>query len=369
MTVEQDNRFMTRAMRIGCHGRMTTDPNPRVGCVIVRNGEIVGEGWHVRAGGPHAEIHALQAAGDKARGATVYVTLEPCSHHGRTPPCADALIEAGVKRVVVAMEDPNPEVSGQGLQRLRDAGIDVVLSEHHQQAEKMNPGYLKRVREGLPFLRVKLASSLDGRTAMSSGESKWITSESSRTDAHRLRAESSAILTGMGTVRADDPSLTVRMGVDKLGEFVPPTRVVLDTNFDIDANARLVTDSEAPTLIITAEGKAGSRRDITAEHVQVAEVPLKNNKLDLHAVMHLLAERGFNEVMTEAGAKLSGALLQEKLVDELILYMAPHLMGNEAKEMMHLPGMQNMNQRILLHISDITNLGDDIRITARPEVS
>jgi diaminohydroxyphosphoribosylaminopyrimidine deaminase/5-amino-6-(5-phosphoribosylamino)uracil reductase len=369
MTVEQDNRFMTRALRIGCHGRMTTDPNPRVGCVIVRNGEIVGEGWHVRAGEPHAEVHALEMAGDKARGATVYVTLEPCSHHGRTPPCSDALIEAGVSRVVVAMEDPNPEVSGQGIQRLRDADIEVEVGHHHDHAERMNPGYLKRVRQGLPLVRVKLASSLDGRTAMASGESQWITSEVSRTDVHRLRAEASAIMTGMGTVRHDNPSLTVRLGRDKLGEFSPPTRIVLDSNFEIPADARLVTDGEAPTLIVVGEGKAGSRDDISAEHVAVMEAPLQAGRLDLRAVMQLLAERGFNEILVEAGATLSGALLQAKLVDELVLYMAPHLMGNEAREMMHLPGMKDMNQRVLLHISDITNLGDDIRITARPEVS
>lgn len=371
---------MARALRLARRGLCTTDPNPRVGCVLVRDGEIVGEGWHERAGGPHAEVHALVQAGERARGATAYVTLEPCCHHGRTPPCADALVAAGVTRVVAAMVDPNPKVGGEGLARLVAAGIAVESGVMQAEAEALNPGFVMRMRQGRPFVRCKLAMSLDGRTAMANGESKWITSEAARHDVHHLRARSSAIMTGIGTVLADDPALTVRLD----GEGVrQPLRVVLDTHLRTPPQARLL-DAPGHALIVTASRNQVLHDGLARDTVTVVTLPetapahpalaalvhpwtSQMQGIDLPALMRHLAAQEINEVLLEAGATLNGAMLRAGLIDELIIYMAPHLMGDAARGLFHLPGLVGMEQRIKLEILDIRAVGKDWRITAKAE--
>ena len=362
-----DHRFMARALQLAERGLFTTDPNPRVGCVLVKAGEIVGEGWHQRAGEPHAEPYALQSAGAHANGATAYITLEPCCHHGRTPPCSDALIAAGVSRVVVAMQDPNPQVAGQGLAQLQKAGIETYSGVLQTQAEALNPGFIQRMRHGRPYVRGKMAMSLDGRTAMASGESQWITGPEARQDAHRLRARSSAILTGIGTVLADDPSLTVRLSDVSDDALRQPLRVVLDSQLQMPVTARLLLQP-GRTLVLTVNTnaqKAAGLRDAGAELEVLASA---NGRLDLMAVMDCLARRDVNEVMVEAGATLCGALLQAKLFDELVIYMAPLFMGDEARGLLSLPGLQKMADRVELKIDDMRAVGRDWRIRARPVV-
>ena len=357
-----DRRYMARALELAQRGLYTTDPNPRVGCVLVRGGEVVGEGWHERAGEPHAEVHALRAAGEAARGATAYVTLEPCCHHGRTPPCSLALIEAGVSRVVAAMEDPNPQVAGNGMAQLRAAGIEVRSGLLADQAEALNPGFVKRMRYGVPYLRCKLAMSLDGRTAMASGESKWITGEAARQDVHRLRARSSAIMTGIGTVLADDPSMNVRLE----GETGPePLRVVLDPRLSTPESARMLA-LPGQTLIVTASDDSEQQSRLREAGAEVLYLPDGPDTVDLPALMRALAERQVNEVLLETGATLSGAALRAGIIDELVVYMAPLLMGNGARGLFHLPGLETMAQRIALQIEDIRAVGQDWRIRARP---
>ncbi len=359
---------MARALRLARRGLYTTDPNPRVGCVLVRDGEVVGEGWHRRAGGPHAERIALAAAGRRARGATAYVTLEPCSHHGRTPPCADALVEAGVSRVVAAMVDPNPLVSGKGLARLRAAGIRAEAGLLESEAERLNPGFVKRMRGGRPWVRCKLAMSLDGRTAMASGESVWITGESARRDVQRLRARSSAVLTGIGTVLADDPSLNVRLppaeleGVEPEASPRQPVRVVLDSSLRFPEEAKML-DLPGETWIFHAHGspeKAASLERRGARPVRFEE------GLDLPLVMEALGRSELNEVLIEAGPTLAGAALEAGVIDELVIYMAPHLMGHQARGLFHLPRLEKMADRVALKIGDIRAVGRDWRITAFP---
>ena len=357
-----DHRHMARALRLAARGLYTTDPNPRVGCVLVRDGAVVGEGWHVRAGEPHAEIHALRAAGQSARGAIAYVTLEPCSHHGRTPPCADALIEAGVARVVVAMEDPNPQVAGQGLARLRAAGISTAAGLMQAQAEALNPGFIKRMRTGLPFVRCKLAMSLDGRTAMASGESQWITGSAARADVHRLRARSSAMLTGIGTVLSDDPSLNARLEDDR--DIEQPLRVVLDSHLRMPVMARLLT-LPGRSIVCCAGGADPARAEaLLATGAEVIELAADQGRVSPAAVLDFLGREGVNEVMVEAGATLNGALLAAGLIDELVVYLAPHLMGDAARGLFHLPGLAHMRERIGLTITDIRAVGQDWRMTA-----
>jgi diaminohydroxyphosphoribosylaminopyrimidine deaminase/5-amino-6-(5-phosphoribosylamino)uracil reductase len=363
MNPASDHEYMGRALELAARGRYTTDPNPRVGCVLVRNGEVVGEGWHVRTGGPHAEINALRAAGERAAGATAYVTLEPCCHHGRTPPCTEALITAGVRRVVAAMEDPNPRVSGAGLQTLQAAGIEVCSGVLAAEAERLNPGFVMRMRQGRPWVRCKLAMSLDGRTAMASGESRWITGEDARRDVHRWRALSSAIMTGVGTVLADDPSLTVRLGEGEADPQRQPLRVILDTHLRTPPEARLL-GQPGETLILT--GVTDRQREVRLEGraVSVVPLPMDSSRLDLASVMTYLGRVEINEVHLEAGATLSGALLAAGLVDELLIYLAPHLMGDAARGLFRLPGLERMEQRIGLSISDIRAVGQDWRIIA-----
>ena len=362
MSSGDDAWYMARALRLAERGLLTTAPNPRVGCVLVNAGTVVGEGWHERAGGPHAEINALQQAGPQAAGATAYVTLEPCCHQGRTPPCTDALIAAGVARVVAAMEDPNPQVSGMGLAALRNAGIDAAAGLLVADAERLNAGFVMRMRQDRPWVRCKLAMSLDGRTAMASGESRWITGDAARRDVHQLRARSDAIMTGIGTVLADDPSLTVRLDVID-DSYRQPLRVILDSQLRTPPDAKLL-DLPGETLIVTGAVDADNEAHLTRSNVSVVTLPMQDGRLDLSAVLKYLGTRQINEVHLEAGATICGALLQAGLVDELVIYMAPHLMGDAARGLFALPGLERMAQRIRLSINDVRAVGDDWRISA-----
>ncbi len=365
-----DHRHMARALQLARLGLNTTDPNPRVGCVIVNAGEVVGEGWHERAGEPHAEVHALRAAGERARGATAYVTLEPCSHHGRTPPCADALIEAGVARVVAAMQDPNPQVAGSGLARLQGAGITAEAGLMQAEAEALNPGFIKRMRDGRPLLRCKLAMSLDGRTAMASGESFWITGPAAREDVQRLRARSSAIVTGIGTVLADDPAMTVRS--EALGESLrQPMRVVLDPHLSTPPTAKIIAAPGVCLIVTAAVIDNDSEEQAIAEALRAAGAELaylpngSGDGIDLKGLMSLLAERECNEVLLESGATLSGAALRAGFIDELIVYTAPKLMGDAARGLFHLPGLEHMAESVALEFTGVSRVGEDLRISAR----
>ncbi|WP_202839035.1 bifunctional diaminohydroxyphosphoribosylaminopyrimidine deaminase/5-amino-6-(5-phosphoribosylamino)uracil reductase RibD [Luteimonas saliphila] len=353
--------MMARALRLAGQAAYTTKPNPMVGCVIAHGEEIVGEGWHQRQGEPHAEVLALQAAGSRARGATVYATLEPCAHTGRTGPCADALVAAGVARVVAAMRDPFPQVDGAGFERLRGAGIAVGSGLMEAQARALNVGFLSRIERGRPWVRVKLACSLDGRTAMANGDSKWISGQAARADVMHWRARAGAILTGAGTVLADDPSLTVRF--DEPREFVPPLRVVLDPGLATVARGK-VREGDAPTLYLHAPG-AKPPRDLAADR---AAVPVKGGMFDLAAVLALLARREINEVHVETGATLAGALLKAGLVDELLLYIAPVLLGDTARPLFGGLGFTEMAQRLRMRIVETRHVGDDLRLSLRPQV-
>ncbi len=352
-----DHAHMARALRLAERGLYTTQPNPRVGCVIAHGADIVGEGWHQRAGEPHAEVFALRDAGERARDATAYVTLEPCAHFGKTPPCADALIAAKIGRVVAACEDPNPRVAGGGFTKLREAGIAVETGLMREQARDMNRGFFSRLERQRPWVRVKLASSLDGRTALSNGESKWITSEASRADVQRWRARSSAILTAIGTLIADNPQLTVRLDTP----FAAPLRIVLDRTLRT-ARGSNVLDRSAPTLIVHG---AGAKRDDRFNHVELADVPLRDGQIDLDALMNRLAERGVNELQVEAGPKLCGSLLSADLVDELLLYTAPALLGDSARPLLALPKFASMTDVPRWNIVDRRQIGEDTRLLLR----
>lgn len=351
---------MARALALAAQGLNTTTPNPRVGCVLMRDGQIVGEGWHRRAGEAHAEVHALQVAGSLAAGATAYVTLEPCSHFGRTPPCCDALIQAGVARVVAAMEDPNPLVAGSGLARLRAAGIVTAHGLLEDEARELNIGFVSRMTRGRPWLRLKAASTLDGKTALDNGVSQWITGSAARDDGHRWRARACAVLTGIGTVREDDPQLNVRA--------VPcerqPLRIVVDARLEVPLAARILRD--APALIATASEDAGRAEALRADGHDVVVLPNPAGKVDLPALLHALGERGINEVHAEAGFKLNGSLLREGCVDELLLYLAPMLVGDAAQGLFNLAALTALDQAIRLDIRDLRRIGDDFRILARP---
>lgn len=362
------HEFMAQAIRLARRGVYSTHPNPNVGCVIVQDGRVVGSGWHRQAGGPHAEVFALREAGEGARGADVYLTLEPCSHHGRTPPCADALIEAGVKRVLVAMQDPNPKVSGRGLERLRAAGILVETGLLASQAEALNPGFISRMQHGRPRLTLKLASSLDGRTAMASGESRWITSEAARRDVQYLRARSSAIITGIDTVLADDPSMNVRLEADQLQGVEPlrqPLRVVLDSLLRMPEAARMLS-LPGGTLIVTNRQDQARRQALEQAGAEVISTAAAGGRPEPQAVLQLLADRECNDVLLECGPTLAGSFLRAGLVDEFIFYLAPHLMGDAARGLFRLPGLEQMQDRIGLRWQDIRQVGEDLRITARP---
>lgn len=357
-----DLDHMRRALELARRGIYTTHPNPRVGCIIVLDGQVVAEGWHERAGEAHAELVALRTAGEKARGATAYVTLEPCCHHGRTPPCIDALLAAGVKRVVAAMQDPNPQVAGGGLRRLREAGVDASHGLLEAEARALNPGFVSRMTRGRPRVRLKLAMSLDGRTAAANGESRWITGDAAREDVHRLRAEAGAVLTGVGTVLADDPSLNVRLP----GEWQSPVRIVLDSKLRMPASARMLT-LPGRTLVLTAESEgAPAWNALRQAGAEMHQVPKAVAGVDLAQALPLLGRLQINEVLVEAGPILAGALLQAGLVDELVLYVAPCLLGDQAPGIAHLPDIRTLAQKHALKIEDVRAIGDDWRIIARP---
>lgn len=372
MTAADDYRFMARALKIARRGLYTTHPNPRVGCILVRDGEPVGEGYHRRAGEPHAEPNALRDAGADARGATAYVTLEPCCHQGRTPACTEALIEAGVNRVVAAMQDPNPRVAGAGFERLRQAGVEVVHGIMAAESETLNPGFIRRMQTGRPYVRCKLAMSLDGRTAMASGQSQWITGSAARLDVQRLRARSDAIVTGIGTVLADDPSMNVRIEVGSGGgigyddALLQPLRVVLDSRLRMPASAKMV--GLAGDTLVCCVTAGPNQSLLEAAGVEVRQLTGNSGRIDLGKLLDELGRRQINEVLIESGPTLAGEFLGAGWVDELVIYAAPHVMGDEARGLFRLPGLERMQDRIGLDINDLRMVGDDIRITARPLV-
>jgi len=360
MSSVRDAFYMAQAISLAKKGRYTTDPNPRVGCVLVRDGEVIGQGWHVKAGQGHAEVEALKNVPD-AKGATAYVTLEPCSHQGRTPPCCDALIKAGVSRVVAAMQDPNPQVSGSGLEKLKAAGIEVICGVLQEDALALNRGFIKRMTDSRPFVRSKLAMSLDGRTAMASGESKWITSNEARADVHRLRAESSAILTGINTVLADDPALNARVD----GDVLQPVRVVLDTHLNMPVTAQMAK-LPGRSLILTCAQDEQKQGALQQAGFEVYQLPCKNGRLDLQAVMDFLGQQQINELLVEAGSVLNGALLDEDWVDEYVIYMAPCILGDQGRGLFNLPGLQQMADKKQLKLRDVRQVGQDLKLTYTP---
>ncbi len=378
-----DFKYMRKAITLAQNGIYTTDPNPRVGCVIVKDDKIIGEGWHQTAGQAHAEVNALQNCNQSPKSSTTYVTLEPCSHYGRTPPCTDRLIEAGVARVVIAMQDPNPQVAGRGIEKLKAAGIKVEVGLMQQEAEALNPGFIKRMVGAKPFVRCKMAMSLDGRTAMASGESKWITAADARADVHRMRARSSAIITGIGSILHDDPQMNARIedkplaGKDKeqpsagKGEKVKqPLRVVLDSDLQIPVAARIFDLCGEAVIFASSEAivaKADKVKQLENVGAKIVAAEHEAEFIDLHWLIEYLAAADINEVMVEAGSTLSGAFLQAGLIDELIVYMAPHIMGNSAKGLFNLPGLDKMADKINLDIKDITAVGCDWRITCCPQ--
>ncbi|MEW6981557.1 bifunctional diaminohydroxyphosphoribosylaminopyrimidine deaminase/5-amino-6-(5-phosphoribosylamino)uracil reductase RibD [Colwelliaceae bacterium 6471] len=363
---------MQRAISLAKRGHFTTSPNPRVGCVLVKNNQIVGEGYHIKAGDGHAEVNALRMAGDQAAGATAYVTLEPCSHHGRTPPCAQALINANVAQVIAAMEDPNPQVSGQGMKMLKAAGIATKTGLLENDARTLNVGFIMLMTKKRPFVRCKLASSLDGKTAMASGESKWITSAAARRDVQRLRAQSCAIIAGADSIIMDQAKMTVRWS--ELGQpqedyaeqdIRQPVRVIIDSRNRLTPDLA-VFQYDSPIILI----RSTIENLLTWPHfVEQVQVPLKTtvdgqDKTDLHALLALLGARGINDVLVESGATLAGAFFSENLVDELILYQAPMLLGAEGKSLVNMPDVTLLAQAKQLKINDIRMVGSDVRITA-----
>ncbi|TDX33064.1 diaminohydroxyphosphoribosylaminopyrimidine deaminase [Modicisalibacter xianhensis] len=365
--------WMARALILARRGLYTTDPNPRVGCVLVKNRRKVGEGWHRKAGEAHAEVNALREAGDAARGATAYVTLEPCSHQGRTGPCAVALIDAGVKKVVVAMQDPNPLVAGRGIARLREAGIEVEVGLLEDQARALNPGFIARMSRQRPFVRLKMAMSLDARTAMASGESQWITGPSARTEVQRLRARSSAIMTGVESIIFDNSRLTVRAEqldleqADSISQR-QPLRVVVDTRLRMPLAAACLREP-GRTLIATCAAESPRRRKLEEAGAEVLVLGCDiNGRVDLAALLTYLArEESCNEVLLETGATLAGSMLDAELIDEMHLFVAPTLLGGEARPLFALPGLERMAQQRPLQIDDIRAVGRDWRIIARPQ--
>ena len=354
-----DQQHMAEALRLAEKGLYTATPNPRVGCVIVRDGEVAGTGWHEKAGGPHAEIVALRAAGARARGATAYVSLEPCSHHGRTPPCVDALIEAGIARVVAAMQDPNSRVAGSGYAALRAAGIEVRSGLMQDEARALNVGFVARMSRGRPWVRMKIAASLDGRTALANGRSQWITGPEARRDGHAWRARACAVLTGIGTVRDDDPQLNVR----EVETTRQPLKVVVDSRLQLPLSAKLLASGRV--LVAAAVDDKSSIAALQDKGAEVVVLPNASGKVELTELMRELARRELNEVHVEAGYKLNGSLLGAGLVDELLVYLAPSILGDSASGMFSLPELSDLAQKRLVQFDDVQTIGGDLRILAR----
>jgi diaminohydroxyphosphoribosylaminopyrimidine deaminase/5-amino-6-(5-phosphoribosylamino)uracil reductase len=369
MFTSDDHHYMTRALRLAEQGLYTTTPNPRVGCVIVNNGVVFGEGAHLKAGEPHAEVHALRQAfanghAAQIQGADVYVTLEPCCHHGRTPPCADALIQANIARVVVAMQDPNPQVAGNGLARLQAAGIAIQSGLLETQARELNAGFISRMTRQRPFVRSKIAASLDGRTALANGESKWITGEAARLDVQHWRARSCAILTGIGTVLADNPQMNVRNVTNLSAPYRQPLRVVVDSQLQISPQANILQGGN--TLLVFAQDARKQLALLQANGVNCIQLTAADGRVCLNSLLSHLAGLGVNELMVEAGQGLNGALLAQGLVDELLVYYAPILMGTSAKGMFDFPSLERMSQRTQLELLDMRQVGKDIRLRLKP---
>ncbi len=372
MTISSaDRAFMARAIGLAKKGLYSTMPNPRVGCVLVQGDEVVGEGWHVRAGEGHAEVNAIADAGDRARGATAYVTLEPCSHTGKTGPCCEALANAGVARVVYGMEDPNPQVGGRGVAYLKDKGIEVDGTALEMEAYDLNPGFVKRMESGRPLVRCKLAMSLDGRTAMESGESKWVTGPKARANVQALRARSCAVVTGIGSILHDDSSLTLRpeeMNLENpaLAAEKQPLRVVLDSNQQLKPEAK-VLQSPAPVLVVSAQTTPNPALvGLDGQIVEQICLAGADGRIDLLAVVEELGRRQCNEVLVEAGSTLSGAFLRQGLLDELVIYMAPKLLGSNARPLFDLP-LNTMGAQLPLEVKDFRQVGGDWRITLIPD--
>ena len=353
-----DHTHMAHALQLAARGLYTTTPNPRVGCVIVKDGQVVGEGWHQRAGTPHAEIHALKQAGHAARGATVYLTLEPCSHHGRTPPCAEALIQAGVGRIIAAMTDPNPLVAGGGIDMLTLAGIQAEVGLMENEARALNPGFISRMTRQRPWVRLKTASTLDGKTALANGASQWITGEAARADVQKLRARACALLTGSGTVLADNP----RMNVRDFDIVRQPLRVIVDSTLRTPADAAIL-----PALIACHHADPVARAALEQADAEVIELPGTGDRVDLVALLTLLSQRGINELHVEAGAALNGALLAAGLVDEWVAYMAPMAVGNDARGLFAQPPLTTLADAARFRMTDVRLIGGDLRLTLRPK--
>lgn len=353
---------MSRAIQLARRGLYSTDPNPRVGCVLVKGGAIVAEGWHQRAGGSHAEIIALNVIEHDAKGATCYISLEPCAHEGRMPPCTDALIKANMTRVIAAMSDPNPEVSGMGFEYLQQAGIQTEHGLLSSQSRELNPGFIRRMESSMPYVRCKLAMSTDGRTALACGESKWISSAEARLDVQKLRARSSAIMTGIGTILADDPSLNVRE-IDTFGK--QPLRVIVDSALRTPCSAKIL-NLPGRTLIFTQSEERDKQQVLQNAGAEIIYLPVHGKLARLQAILqHLAVEEEVNEVLLEAGASLSGGMLEGGLIDEIIIYMAPVLMGQNAKPLFNLPAIDSMQDRIQLDTYETRIIGKDLRITAK----
>ena len=355
----EDHRYMARALELAERGLYTTTPNPRVGCVIVRDGAVAGEGWHERAGAAHAEVNALAQAGQRARGATAYVSLEPCAHQGRTGPCTQALIQAGVARVVAALQDPNPKVGGKGLDELRHAGIEAAAGLFENEARELNIGFVSRMARGRPWVRLKVAASLDGKTALNNGKSQWITGEAARRDGHHWRARACAVLTGGGTVHADDPRLTVR----DVPTTRQPLRVVVDSKLETPPAAKILEGGG--TLIVAARDEKAKIAALKARGAEVVVMPNSAGKVDLGSLLGELARREVNEIHVEAGFRLNGSLVREGWVDEVLIYLAPSLIGDKAPGMFELPELTELSGRRELRITDVRMIGPDIRVMAR----
>ncbi len=362
---DQDFRWMAQALRLARQGLFTTSPNPRVGCVIVKNNQIIGAGAHLKAGEPHAEVYALREAGTQAEGADVYVTLEPCSHYGRTPPCVEAVIAAKPRRVIIAMQDPNPLVAGRGVAALRAQGVEVVVGVMENEARNLNQGFISRMTLGLPYVRSKIAASLDGRTALNNGKSQWITGEPARLDVQQWRAQSCAIVTGIGTVLADNPSMTVRLE----NATRQPLRVIVDSRLQTPVDSKMLDPlifKNSPLLIVYAHDQNQRADQLIKAGAELVLLTDSVNKVDLKALLQLLGQRGINEVLVEAGQGLNGALLHAGLIDEFIFYYAPKLMGDAAKAMFAMPELTEMQQVTELQIIDVRQVGRDIRLQAKP---
>ncbi len=356
---ETDLHYMQRALELAARGLYTTTPNPRVGCVIVRDGVLVGAGFHERAGEPHAEVHALRAAGERARGATVYVTLEPCAHQGRTPPCVQALIDARVARVVSAMKDPNPLVAGSGFDRLRAAGIAAESGLLEGEARALNIGFVARMTRGRPWVRMKIAASLDGKTALANGRSQWITGPEARRDGHAFRARACAVLTGIGTLRDDDPQLNVR----DIETPRQPLKILIDSRLEAPLDARLFQSGQV--LVAAAIDDAERIAAFSRRGIEVVVLPNASGKVELGDLMHELGRRQLNEVHVEAGFKLNGSLLRAGLVDELLVYLAPSVIGASPNDMFNLPALDDLAQQRRLEFQDVARIGPDVRLLAR----